>query len=154
MEVLIEKQNETKRETKIKLYNPEALDHEQRHRVKSIEVTDEYTRIDFMIKGSYLYIRGGWIQIERNSFIRPAGTIERYGLIKAIGIPYAPVKHYFNYQGEPHTYSLIFPALPKSTKAIDIIEREAPGTYFNFYNVNYSKWMTVQHPVDITKSNN
>lgn len=154
MEVFIEKTNETARETIIKLYNPEALDHQVNHRIKSIEFTDEYTRIDFLIRGSQLYINGGWIMIDRNSFIRPVGSNTRYKLIKAVGIPYAPQKHYFKRKGEPHAYTLYFPALPKDTKSIDIIEREAPGTYFNFYDVRFSEWMQVQHPLDVARSNN
>jgi hypothetical protein len=40
------------------------------------------------------------------------------------------------------------------TKTIDIIEKEAAGTYFNFYGMDYSKWMKVPHPMDVERSNN
>jgi hypothetical protein len=30
---------------------------------------------------------------------------------------------------------LIFPALPKNVKQIDVIEKLAEGSYFNFFNV-------------------
>ena len=36
----------------------------------------------------------------------------------------------------------------KETKVIDIIENESPGTYFNFYNIAFEKWMTIKHPLD------
>jgi hypothetical protein len=55
---------------------------------------------------------------------------------------------------EYYTYSLIFPALPMDTKTIDIIEKEAVGSYFNFYGVDYSKWMKIPHPMDVERSNN
>ena len=154
METKTEKYQEIDEEITIKLFNPEALNHNTRHRVKSIELSDEYTRIDFIYRSSDLYINGGWIQIDRKSFIRTVGSEIKHYLIQAINIPYTPQKHYFKKKGEFFSYSLIFPALPKNTKSIDIIEREAPGTYFNFYDVPFSEWMTVAHPLDIEKYNN
>lgn len=131
-----------------KVYNPDALDHRDALRVKSIELTDDYTRIDFIYRSSDYYINGGWIQIEPLTYISPVGSGKKFHLLKAINIPLAPRKHYFKKSGELHTYSLIFPALPKSTRQIDIIEKLAPGTYFNFFNVNFSSWMKVVHPLD------
>jgi hypothetical protein len=158
METKIEKQIEVVREsetsTKIKLYNPNALDHNLSHRLKSIEITSEHTRIDFIYRSPFVYDNGGWIQMEKNAFITPVGSTMKYRLIRAIGIPIAPIKHYFKKKGEYHTYSLIFPALPLGTTKIDIIEKEAPGTYFNFYGIDYAKWITVPHPMDVAKSKN
>jgi hypothetical protein len=158
MEVKIEKMTEVFRETETKeavtLYNPEALDHTLSHRMKSIERTDEYTRIDFIYRSSELYENGGWIQMEGNAYISPVGSSIKYRLIKTIGIPLTPLKHYFKNKGEFHTYSLIFPALPSETKKIDIIEKLAPGNYFNFYGIDYSKWITVPHPADIAQTRN
>jgi hypothetical protein len=158
MEVKIEKWVEIIRESEIsksiKLYNPAALDFKSDHRMKSIEFSDEYTRIEFIYRSSMLYINGGWIQMDPNAFIRSVGSSVKYRLIKTEGIPLAPSKHYFRSKGEYHTYTLIFPALPGNTKQIDIIEREENGTYFNFYTVDYSKWMKITHPMDIEKSNN
>lgn len=158
MEVRIEKQIEVIRETntstEIKLYNPNALDHRLDHRMKSIELTDEYTRIDFIYRSSSIYVNGGWIQMDGNAYISPVGSTMKYRLMRTIGIPIAPLKHYFKRKGEYHTYSLIFPALPAETTKIDIIEKEAPGTYFNFYGIDYSKWITIPHPMDVAKSKN
>ena len=158
MEVRIEKWVEIIQESEvsksIKLYNPAALNFKSNHRMKSIELSDEYTRIEFIYRSSMMYINGGWIQMDPNAFIRPVGSTVKYRLIKTEGIPLAPSKHYFRSKGEYHTYTLIFPALPGNTKQIDIIEREANGTYFNFYGVEYSKWMKILHPMDIEKSPN
>ncbi len=158
MEVKIEKMTEVFRETETKeavtLYNPESLDHTLSHRMKSIERTDEYTRIEFIYRSSVIWENGGWIQMDPNAFIRPVGSSVKYRLIKTEGIPLAPSKHYFRSKGEYHTYTLIFPALPGNTKQIDIIEREASGTYFNFYKVDYSKWMKIPHPMDVQRSTN
>ena len=158
MEVKIEKENEVVREAettkKQKLYNPTGLDHKLDHRMKSIEFSDQFTRIDFIYRSSHQYKNGGWIQMESNAFISPAGSTMKYRLIRTIGIPIAPLKHYFKRKGEFHSYSLIFPALPAGTTKIDIIEKEAPGNYFNFYGIDYSKWITVPHPMDIERSKN
>jgi hypothetical protein len=101
-----------------------------------------------------MYVNGGWIQMESGVFIQPANSSQKYGLVKAIGIPIAPMKHYFNRPGEHYTYTLIFPALPKNTMKINIIEKEAPGNFFNFYGIDYSNWMTVPHPADLPIFNN
>jgi len=158
MEIQIEKLIETERnieiETPLKVYNPDGMDHRQSLRIKSIEASDEYTRIDFIYRSSEVYDNGGWIQIDKDSYIQPKGSIRKYRLVKAIGIPLAPLKHYFKRQGEYYSYTLVFPALPKNTVSIDIIEKLAPGTFFNFYNIAYSKWMSVPHAADIQRTSN
>lgn len=158
MEIKIEKQLEVVRETTlpttIKLYNPIALDHTLNHRMKSIEISDEYTRIDFIYRSPNKFHNGGWIEMDKNAYIAPAGSTMKYRLLRTIGIPIAPQKHYFKKSGEFYSYSLIFPALPTGTAKIDIIEKEAPGNYFNFYGIDYSKWITVPHPMDVERSKN
>jgi hypothetical protein len=105
------------------------------HQVLKIERGDELTRVDFMYRNPYDY--SGWIQISGNSFIRVAGSQIKLGLVKAVNIPIAPTKHFFKRKGDYLAYTLYFPALPKGTKKIDIIEREASGgTWFNFYGVS------------------
>jgi hypothetical protein len=47
----------------------------------------------------------------------------------------APSKYYFKSKGQVHQFTLLFPALPKNLKQIDIIERLAEGTFFNFFRV-------------------
>lgn len=150
----IEKTIQEKLEKPIRLFSPDCMDFKNDLRIKSIEATEEYTRIDFIYRSSKIYINGGWIQMDAGAYIQPVNTNIKYGLVKAIGIPIAPDKHYFNRQGEFHTYTLIFPALPKNTTKINIIEKEAPGTYFNFYGVDYSTWMTIPHAADLPISNN
>ena len=58
MEVKIEKENEVVREAettkKQKLYNPGALDFSLKHRLKSIELSDDCTRIDFIYRAPTL----------------------------------------------------------------------------------------------------
>ena len=122
--------------------------------IYKIELNEDFTRIDFIYEAPSKYVNGGWIQMEGNAYISPVGSSIKYRLIKTIGIPLTPLKHYFKNKGEFHTYSLIFPALPSDTKKIDIIEKLAPGSYFNFYGIDYSKWITVPHPADIAQSRN
>ena len=158
MDTKIKKLVETDRDLKVdkpvRMFNPEGMDHTKALRIKSIEATDEFTRIDFIYRSSEIYDNGGWIQMDANAYIQPVGSTRQYRLVRAIGIPIAPLKYYFKKQGEYHTYTLIFPALPKNTTQIDIIEKLAPGTYFNFFNVDYSRWMTVPHAADLKRSDN
>ena len=104
-------------------------------KVMRIEMEEDYTRIDFVtLAGHWL-----WVQMDSNCFIRPVGSDTRLTLVKAQGIPLAPNKYHFKSRNESLYYTLYFPALPKGTEAIDIIEKEVPGTYFNFYGVALSK---------------
>lgn len=154
IEKIIEKSVQEKQTRITRLYNPACMDFTNRHRVKSIEATEEYTRIDFIYRSSMIYINGGWIQMAQGAYIQPVGSKKRYGLIKAIGIPITPQKHYFTRQGEFHTYTLIYEAVPKNTSKIDIIEKKGGKDCFNFYNVDFSKWMTIPHAADLAISNN
>jgi hypothetical protein len=103
--------------------------------IEKISLDDDFTRIDFVYIAPKKYINGGWIQIDSWCFIRPIGSEVRYKMIRAIHIPVAPTKYIFKRCGEVHHFSLLFPALPKNVKHIDIIERLAEGTYFNFFKV-------------------
>ncbi len=146
IEKFIEESLEQRIATPVRLYNP--LKSKQL-RVQSIEATSAYTRIDFMYSASTIYINGGWLEIDANTYIEPVGSKMKYGLKKAVGIPIAPTKHYFKRNGELHTYTLSSLTLPKNTTKINIIEKEAAGNYFNFYGVDYSNWMTVLHASDL-----
>jgi hypothetical protein len=103
--------------------------------IEKISLEDDFTRIDFVYIAPKKYSNGGWIQIDSGCYIRPIGSDVRYKMIRAIDIPIAPTKYIFKRCGEVHHFSLLFPALPKSVKFIDIIERLAEGTYFNFFKV-------------------
>jgi hypothetical protein len=103
--------------------------------IEKISLEDEVTRIDFVYIAPKKYLNGGWIQIDSGCFIRPIGSEVCYKMIRAINIPITPLKYIFKRCGEVHHFSLLFPALPKNVKHIDIIERLAEGTYFNFFKV-------------------
>lgn len=104
--------------------------------IEKISLDDDYTRIDFVCIAPKKYINGGWIQIDSGCFIRPTGSEIHYKMISAVNIPIAPSKYYFKGKGQVHRFTLIFPALSKSVKQIDIIEKFAEGTFFNFFKVN------------------
>ncbi len=104
-------------------------------KIMRIEMEEDYTRIDFVYNNG----KFAWVQIDPASFIRPVGSDLRLTLVKASGIPCMPNKKFFDNPNETLYYTLFFPALPKGTESIDIIEREAPGTYFNFYGVSMER---------------
>lgn len=106
-----------------------------------IQNDDNFTRIDFIYYPKSYYVNGGWVQIDRDTFIRPVGSNQRLKLIKAINIPLAPTKHFFKNSKEFLCYTLYFPSLPKETSSIDIIENEGTHeeTWFNFYGVSMER---------------
>ena len=103
--------------------------------IEKISLEDDFTQIDFVYISPKMYINGGWIQIDSGCFIRQIETNTHYKMIKAINIPIAPSKYYFKCKGQIHHFSLLFPPIPKTVKQIDIIEKLAEGTYFNFFRV-------------------
>jgi len=105
-----------------------------------IENEDDFTRIDFICYAPTRYINGGWVEILKDTFIRPVGTTHKLTLVKAVNIPIAPKKHYFRSKRDMLCYTLYFPPLPKGTTSIDIIESEASGgNWFNFYGVSMER---------------
>ncbi len=101
---------------------------------------DDVTKIDFIHYASRVYVQGGWVQIYKQTFIRPVGTATELTMLQAINIPVAPEKHHYRHQFDYLAYTLIFPSLAKDVKAIDIIEMELPGSdWFNFYGVSLEK---------------
>ena len=138
------KEKRKKKTEILPLFNPSLYDNKANAMIKTIDLNEEYTRIDFKYISSNEYINGGWIQMERNSFIRDTLSKRTYPLLFALNIPIAPEKHHFRRKGQAHTYTLVFPHLSKSTKAIDIIEKEAPGNYFNYYNIEYQRWINIE----------
>ncbi len=103
--------------------------------IEKISLDDDFTRIDFVYISPKKYINGGWIQMDSGCYIRPIGSVQRYKLVQAINIPIAPNKYIFKSKGQVHQFTLLFPTLPKTVKQIDIIEKIADGTYFNFFRV-------------------
>jgi hypothetical protein len=103
--------------------------------IEKISLDDDFTRIDFVYIAPKKYLNGVWLQIDSGCYIRPIGSEIRYKMVSAINIPLAPSKFYFKSQGQVHQFTLLFPALPKSVKQIDIIERLAEGRFFNFFRV-------------------
>lgn len=106
-------------------------------KVKSIEISQEKTIVNFNYTAPDTYINGGWVCVGDNFFLRDNETGKKYFLIKANNIPVCPQKHTFSRQGESLAFSLEFQPISKTCKEIDIIESLSDGG-FNFYGVNLS----------------
>jgi hypothetical protein len=46
--------------------------------IYKIELNEDFTRIDFIYQAPSYCINGGWIQMERNAFIRPSDSTTNY----------------------------------------------------------------------------
>lgn len=139
---------QTNVDTRIKLFNPSISKMPDSFiDIIGIELTDDYTRIDFVVyPDTKTYVSGWWVQINKNSFIRPTGTTQKLKLVKAVNIPYAPKKYMFSSRTSCLPYTLFFPAIPKTTTHIDIIEKEVRNdSYFNFYGVSVLKTKSPIH---------
>ena len=96
----------------------------------------EYTKIDFGYTAKEIYDSGGWIRMEKDTFIEIKETGKRYVLTQAIGIPINPEHHYFESKKEWRYFSLYFPAIPQTDCMINIIEIEnGSKNDFNYYDI-------------------
>jgi hypothetical protein len=107
--------------------------------IESITIDEHYTRIDFTYISPKKYNSGSWANINPGTYIRPSGSSKKLYLVKAINIPLAPNKHFFQRCGQVLQFTLLFPALPKSVTEIDIVEKLEGGNYFNFFRVGLKK---------------
>ena len=102
-------------------------------KIVNIESDSQQVKIDFRYTNRHGY--GGWVRINPNCFIRPAGSDLEYKMIEAKDIPIAPKSITFRTDGDILYYTLTFPALPEYIHEIDIIEEENDETSFNYYNI-------------------
>lgn len=132
-----------KKEKTVTLYNPHFIEFGETLRINKIEFSEQ-TRIEFFYKPPSHYHKGGWIQIDVDTFITPDGGKTKLKLIESVDIPIAPEKHYFTEANTTHIFWLIFPKISPKVKTLDVIERNEPGTYFNFFQLDLTRWGTSQ----------
>jgi hypothetical protein len=77
----------------------------------------------------YEFEKGGWINIDGDTYLENADTFEQLELISAIGIPYSPFRHYFKKPGELKQFVLLFPRIPKYWKSFHLVERAGSGSF-------------------------
>ena len=101
-----------------------------------IILNPEYTKIDFGYTAKEIYDSGGWIRIEKETFIEIKENGKRYFLTHSDGIPINPEHHYFESKKEWRYFSLFFPAIPLTNCTINIIEIEnGSKNDFNYYDI-------------------
>ena len=104
--------------------------------ITKIVMYNEHLRIDFTQYACREFVNGGWTCINKSIFVRPQGTTLKVPLVGAYHIPLSPKKHYFASKDDHLYFTLMFPAISRDTKFIDIIEKEnGDSTNFNFYGV-------------------
>jgi hypothetical protein len=100
-----------------------------------VETNSQYTKIDFGYTSTIFYERGGWVHINKKTFISVNGKQKEYVLLKAENIPFAPNQLSFNSSNDWLYFSLYFEAIPFNTKSIDVIENADDKNSFNFYKI-------------------
>lgn len=126
-----------KKKSKTFVYNlPKNKNNHDNLRLLRVIIHSEYLKVDFGYYATSYYIKGGWVRIAQDSFVRDKSNNKIYKLLRAENIPIAPTVHSFNSSNEWMFFSLIFEPVPFNIKAFDLIEVE-PGepTDFNFYNI-------------------
>ena len=96
----------------------------------------EFTRIDFGYIAIDYFVRGGWIRISSETYLRVKGQTSKHVLTHAENIPIAPEVHHFESTKDWQYFSLFFPPIPQQDCEIDLIEEENPDDNdFNYYDI-------------------
>ena len=65
---------------------------------------------------------GWWVNIYKTSYLKHMASNETLEMLHAIGIPYAPEKHYLQKFGDSLSFTLVFPKIPKHWDYFNFIE--------------------------------
>ncbi len=102
-----------------------------------ILLSEQFTQIDFGYAAPWMYIKGGWIDIAPQTYIRKVDSKEKFKLINALNIPISPERHDFETKSDWKVFSLFFEPLPIKDCVIEIIEKENPNANnFNYYGIS------------------
>jgi hypothetical protein len=119
------------------LFNlPEYKTSKERLQLLRIIIAPTHTKVDFGYQATSYYIKGGWVRIDKNTFIRVKATGEKLTMVRTENIPIAPNRLDFKSSQDWLYFSLYFPPLQKNANLIDLIEAE-PGdsTDFNYFDI-------------------
>lgn len=96
----------------------------------------EFTRIDFGYVATDYFVKGGWIRISPETYLRRDGDNKKYKLTHADNIPIAPEQYHFKSTKDWQYFSLYFSPLPQESAIIDLIEEDIPDENdFNYYDI-------------------
>lgn len=108
--------------TRTRVFQPDTLvSRTDSIEIYSVEMTDEYTRVDFVAWADPSLVDGGSFTIDKNIVLRPAGYAQKMPLLRALHIDFSPMKHYFKGRYDQHRFSLFFPALERQVVAFDLL---------------------------------
>jgi hypothetical protein len=68
------------------------------------------------------YINGGWINISPSTYLIDKSSSNMLKMTQVEGIPLSPSQHHFSRVYEKKTFTLFFPALPKSWEMFTLME--------------------------------
>ena len=100
-------------------------------RIKNVTITDTETIIEFIGNNNSMTGYYTWITISPDSYIVVNG--QRYRMKSADGIGVDPAKTYFNAPNTNYSFTLHFPAIPKTATSLDFIESDERD--WKFYGV-------------------
>ena len=112
--------------------------------ILEIELNPDNTIVHFIYQSDSNYIKGGWVNINPKIKIKEAGGYRSYSLVKAVGVPLAPLKKELDFKGQYFSFRLIFPNIPSHFSKIDIVECSTSNC-FNFYGVSLESDESNQH---------
>ncbi len=117
-----------------KTYNNPSIRTNCSNNTKILSVTLEGNRTIVKMSDNNRTRNGGyytWMTIDPNTYIKVNG--KKYSLIRAEDIAISPNRTSFSYEGETKTFTLYFPAIPKTTTSMDLIE--SVSSEWQFYGI-------------------
>jgi hypothetical protein len=102
---------------------------------KSVTSNEGQTIIHCRYVSKKKYLRGGWVNIFRTTYLYGPDGRERLSLATALNIPYAPARHFFKKTGELKSFTLVFPLLPKHWEWFSLREHTDMGSGFVYRKI-------------------
>jgi len=120
------------------LVQPEIKDAQKSNpTILRILLSEQFTQIDFGYAAPWMYIKGGWIDIAPQTYIRKVDSKEKFKLINALNIPISQERHNFETKADWKVRSLFFEPIPIKDSVIEIIEKENPNeNNLNYYGIS------------------
>ena len=110
--------------------------HSESTRIMKVTITDSETIVEVACNNETRDGYFQWISIDKNTVIEASGQV--YKLKRAEGIAITPNKTNFSRIGETKIFKLYFPAIPKATTSLDLLE---PGeSDWKYYGISLKEY--------------
>lgn len=106
-------------------------------RLLRVELSSDYTKMDFGYRASEKHEKGRKIRISKKAYLWDKKN--KFKLTRAFNIPISPDSYYFKTTNDWLFFSLYFEPLPIKTSEVILIDEDFDRTDFNIWDIMLKK---------------